>query len=145
MEPVKIKLPAGKLAAHYGAATLVADEHNIVEVPPYVARALVAAGAKVEGDPADLSKPVLEMLKAADPSELSYLIHAYGQRPGIDPYALKPEPVEELPATYDGEGAQPAPVPALVHPGVKFDPAYDARSHALAAFAAKGEPPVRIL
>lgn len=80
---VRVTLPAGKTGLNYGAVKLGVDV-GATDVPDYVAKTLVAAGA---ASPSNLSASTSSMLVGSADWELQYMIMGHGQSTGNDPYA----------------------------------------------------------
>lgn len=114
---VNVKLPPGKTGFSYGPLGIGTNPDGSVDVPDYAAKALVAAGGICS---ANLSKTTAQLLAKCDVTETGYMIMAWGQTIGVNPYVVVPEPVE----------GQPAPEA----------PVYDQAAHAAAVLAARGEP-----
>lgn len=85
MPIVKCQLPAGKTKVSYGGASLGVDTDGSVEIPKYVAKTLVAAGATC-ADP--LTGSVASLLAGSTSSEQNYIFLAYDQPLGGDASAL---------------------------------------------------------
>lgn len=109
---LNVKLPVGKSVAKYGQAILALNPDGSVDVPAYVARALVAAGGTCPTVP---SGTTAALLAAAEEEETSYMLVAYGQTIGVNPF---------LPKLKEGQAA----------------PSYDPAAHASAVLTNLGEP-----
>ena len=76
---VNCQLPAGKSKVAYGAGALGVNDDNTVDIPQYVAKTLVAAGATC-ADP--LAGTVAGLLAASSSAEQQYIFWSYNKSPG---------------------------------------------------------------
>ena len=107
---VDVKLPTGKKKVLYGGSSLGVGADGTTDVPAYVAKSLVDAGATCPTLP---SGSVATLLADAQPNELAYIIWAHGQAVGTNPYAPDSD--------YDKAAHADAVFSTLGEPAVVFE------------------------